>query len=516
MINKKAVEKFLKRKLNSYDWLKQHSQQELDAEFASMQPQPNFGKSKLWIHQKVCFLLLNELKRFILFCDMGSGKSLVTLTLLRYRKQCGEKIKCIVFVPFITSVETWVEQVKEHCPDLQCQPLTGTKVQNLNYIQNVDADLFVISYPSAVAMCSKETKNKKGKTKWNFEAKEIRQYFSGFNMLVCDELHKAKNVSSLTYRMLRAISAQAEYVVGLTGTPFGRDLIDLWPQFYLIDFGETLGPTLGFYRDVFYTAKPGFFGGFDYKFNKKLFPTLKRAIQNCSISYGIDDLVDMPPKRYIKIKLSPTDESKGYCENTLKLLKEAVKAKAVNEAEQNYIKLRQLASGFMTLKGEDNEKFQIKFNDNPKLDALQEIIEGMPPDKKIVIFHHFVYTNQLISDRLKSMGVKHARIYGKSKDPIAELRKFKSEPDTRALVINSRSGSSSLNLQGANYLVFFEQPDSPIDRQQAERRVWRPGQNWKVFIFDLLMRNTADERLRASNKAGENLLKDLLNRRKEL
>jgi SNF2 family DNA or RNA helicase len=170
----------------------------------------------------------------------------------------------------------------------------------------------------------------------------------------------------------------------------------------------------------------------------------------------------------------------------------------------------------MTLKGDDNEKLQIKFNDNPKLDALQDIIEGMPPDKKIVIFHHYVYTNQLISDRLKFMGVKHARIYGKSKDPIAELRRFKSEPGTRALVINSKSGSSSLNLQGANYLCFFEQPDSPIDRQQAERRVWRPGQKWRVFIYDLLMKGTADERLRASNKAGENLLKDLLNRKKDL
>lgn len=359
-------------------------------------------------------------------------------------------------------------------------------------------------------MCSSKTTNRKGKTKWNFKAADIRKLFAGCNMLVMDELHKCKNVSSLTYRMCRAISSSATYVTGLTGTPFGRDLIDLWPQFNLIDFGETLGPTLGLYQSVFYEAKPGFFGGMDYTFKKPLLPKLRTIIKNASISYGIDELVDMPPKKYIRVKLDLTDENKGYVENAARLMKEAQKIRNLREIESNYLKLRQLSSGFMTLRGDDAERVQIEFQDNPKLDALQEIIEGMPPDKKVVIFHHFVYTNELISKRLKKLGVKHARIYGKSRDPIAELRRFKSEPDTRALVINSRSGSSSLNLQGANYLVFFEQPDSPIDRQQAERRLWRPGQKWRVFIYDLLMKDTADERLCGANRAGENLLKQLL------
>jgi SNF2 family DNA or RNA helicase len=96
------------------------------------------------------------------------------------------------------------------------------------------------------------------------------------------------------------------------------------------------------------------------------------------------------------------------------------------------------------------------------------------------------------------------------------LQKFKSDPNVRVLVINVRSGSSSLNLQFANYLVFFEQPDNPIDRQQAERRVWRPGQSKRVLIYDLLVRQTKDFALHASNLAGEDLLQSIIAGRTKL
>lgn len=507
MINKHAIKQFLNRKLASFDWMKKLDKDELDAELTKMQADP--AAHKLWLHQKACLLLLHTLKRFMLFVDMGGGKTLTTLSLIRHCKQRGEKIKAIIFVPYISSTETWVEHIKDYCPDLHLVTLLGTTQENRMKLE-LDADVFVICYQSAVAMLHKVKKNKKGKNKWTFSAEEVRKVFQGFNMIVMDEVHKCKRASSLGYRMCRAISAQADYAIGLTGTPFGKEPLDLWPQMYLIDFGETLGPTLTFFQGCFYKQKKGFHTRYEYKFDTSLVGTLHKALKNASITYGIDEMIDMPPKKYIKVPLDTTDENTGFVKSTMKLLKEAQKTKDLREVESNYLKLRQLASGFLTLRGDDKSRLQLEFKDNPKLDALQEIIEGMPSGKKVVIFHHFVYTNDLISKRLKTMGVKHARIYGKSRDPISELRRFKGDTDCTALVINSRSGSSSLNLQGANYLVFFEQPDSPIDRQQAERRLWRPGQKARVMIYDLLMKGTADNAIRASNRAGENLLKKVL------
>lgn len=512
MINKRAIEAFLKRKLNSYDWLKTSGDALLDCDLRAMDPVPDFNGIKPWQHQKACFLLLNELDRFIFHINMGGGKTLLSLMFLKYKKQCGQKPRAIVFVPYITSVETWVEQVAEHMPDLRCVACTGTTQENLAHLEG-PGDLFVICYQSAVAAVTE-----KGKSRWNFEAKDIRDYFGGlgFNMMICDEIHRTKSASSLSYRMCRAISTQCKWVIGLTGTPFGKNIEDIWPQFYLIDFGETLGPTLEFFKAVFFKRKKHYFKRFDFQFDKKLMPQLSSIIKNRSIHYGIDEFYDMPPKEYIRQHFRMPFDLKEYAKRAKAEMRQGVKDGDYRLVESNYLILRQISSGFMTFKGADDDRLQVRFDENPKLEALVDLIEQMPPQCKMVVFHHFVYTNQLISDTLKQMKVKHARIYGKVRDPIEQLRRFKNDDKCRVLVINSKSGSSSLNLQGANYIVFFEQPDSPIDRQQAEARCWRPGQQRRVFIYDLMVNGTADLKMLEANQAGTNLLKALLKGDEEL
>lgn len=513
MINPATIEAFLARKLDSFDWMKDQSEAELDAAIASLTPKPELGQ--LWLHQLVCFLLIEALQRFMLHIDMGGGKTVISLSIIRYRKQRGEKPKAIVFVPFITAVGTWIEETAKHTPELVCVPLLGTTDENYETLTTAEGDLFVICYQSAVAMLSEPIKQKgKKKKKWALNIKAVRGTFASFDMLIMDEIHKAKSIQALTYKMLRAISAQSDYVIGLTGTPFGRDLQDLWPQFYLIDFGETLGDTMGLFREAFFAKKKGYWGGFDYSFKKKLFGKLQQLIKNCSIRYSLDEFHDMPPLEYVPKKLAPAQGIKAYADTAIEAIKQIVTKKGQYRAlESEYLRLRQLSSGFMTLKGEDDDRVQIKFDENPKLDALQELIEAMPYGCKMIVFHHFVFTNTLISDRLKQMKVGHARVYGNAKDPISELRRFKTDDTCRVLVINSRSGSSSLNLQIANYVMFFENPDSPIDRQQAERRVWRPGQEKRVWIYDLLMQGTWDSKIHKANAEGRDLLRALLDGR---
>jgi SNF2 family DNA or RNA helicase len=499
LINQRAIDAFLKRKLNSYEWLKTLSHDQLNAEL------PAHLHSKLWLHQKTSFLLINELKRFIVHIGMGGGKTLLSLAVIQHLKNCGEKVKAIVFVPYLTAVETWVEEVAKHAPELKCVPLLGTSTENLAALDE-PGDLFVVCYQTAVAALS--TKNN---GKWQLDAEVVRRRFASFNFLVCDEIHKCKSQKSLTYKMCRAISAQSEYVIGLTGTPFATDVSDLWPQFNLVDFGETLGPNITFFREAFFTKKKNYWGGYEYKFQQKKMPVLQRFIKNRSIHYSVDEFSDMPPKSYFVRSITLPPESLTYSESAMTELKTALKGGGdLRAVESSYLRLQQLGSGFMTLRGEDTERVQIQFDTNPKLDALEEILDAMDVNSKMVIFHHFVYTSGLLSERLRRMGWDHACINGSVHDPVAQLRRFKGDPNCKALVINCKSGSSSLNLQLAHYVVFFEQPTSSIDRQQAEARCWRPGQDKRVFIYDLLARGTMDHRQHAVNKTGENLLKCLL------
>ncbi len=511
MIAKGVVKAFLNRKLDNHDWLKKLKRREL-LQSLSKELKLVPGFDKLWVHQLVCFLLVTEFKRFMLHLDMGGGKTLITLFSILYRKVMGEQPKAIVFVPYVSSVDTWIQENKKHTPALKMVPLIGTTVQNERMLAEGDGDVYVICYASAVAMLaesiSKPGKKKKG---WTIDPKRTRKVFEGFDTFVADEIHKCSNLSSLTYRMCRAISNECEYGIGLSGTPFGKDIEDIWSQFYLIDFGETLGATKGLFQEAFFIKKRNFFSKFDeYVFDKKKLPLLTKVIKHSSIHYDATEMYDLPPKRYIQHKLKLPTAMQDYVSVAAAKFIASLRGGDTRRAEASYLQLRQLASGFLTVDGANSTKVKVSFDNNPKLDYLEEKIDAMPHGRKMVVFHHFVYTNELISNRLKQLKIKHARIWSGQKNPMGELARFRDDPNCIILVLNDQSGSSSLNLQHANYMFFFEEPDSPINRQQGERRIWRPGQTEPVLYIDPFMEGTVDERIFYSNQQGKKLLDQLL------
>lgn len=522
VISKKAITEYRERKLRNFDWMKKLSEAEIDQALSELDPPPDFSKLKrpMWLHQKVCFLVMAYLERFMCFLDMGAGKTLIILLLIEYAKQCGFEHKAIVFVPFITAIDTWIEEV-EKSTSLKCVPLLGSSTENLNTLLTAEGDVFVACYASAVAMvCDRiPSRKKRGKQQLKLEASKVRKYFASFNFIGMDESHKIKNKASLTFRMCWAIATRCQYAFAMTGTPFGRDLEALWAQLFVVDGGETLGDTIGMYRAAMFTEKPNFWGGgFKYTFIKKLLPLLRDMIKNSSLRYEIEECITMPPKKNILKLVNPTPAIRAYYNPALeRLQKITITNKGTyHKAEGGYNQLRQLTSGFMTVDGSSGGKVAIELPDNPKIDALLEIIDLMPLDSKLICFHHYQFTNAIISKALTKIGMGHARVWGGAKDQLGELRRFKTDPKCRVLVINDQSGSSSLNLQNANYIVFFEEPSSSIDWEQAKRRAWRPGQLKRVFIYSINMRGTADVKLHRYNKEGRDLLQNVLDGKEKL
>jgi len=234
------------------------------------------------------------------------------------------------------------------------------------------------------------------------------------------------------------------------------------------------------------------------------------VIKHSSIHYAASEMHDLPAKRYIKRKVPLPTAIEGYVSKAAEEFIAALKAGGTRAAEVSYMQLRQLASGFMTVDGQNDAKIKVSFDTNPKLDLLEEYIDAMGQESKMVVFHHFVHTNHLISERLKARKIRHARIWSGQKDVLGELKRFRDDDNCRVLVLNDQSGSTSLNLQHANYMFFFEEPDSPINRQQGEKRIYRAGQTKPVWIIDPFMEGTVDERIFYANMQGKKLLDQLL------
>ncbi len=504
MISKSVLQNYLQRERDSFDWVKEVREKDLDEIIDALKPIPDFSTVP-YKHQKACFLIGINNPQFLYFVDLGLGKTKLVLDLSSYYYKCGElRGSVLVLVPNYVNIGEWGEQVQMHASGLSCIPLLGSGEERWQLMKE-DADIYIINYQGLLAMVSSKKKSGKG---WAIDVKKINKIVEKFDGVIFDESTAFKNRNSMTFRMCDKIAKNCYMRYALTGTPFGRDPTDLWSQFYVIDRGETLGPTLGFYREVFFTKRKSFFGYYEYVFNKKREKNLYKIMKHKSIYYNEEECQSLPEK-------VPMIKRIGFPIDTYQYYKEIMEEVRLaggdpRSMESSFVKMRQLASGFMTFKGEDGAKVEIEFDSNPKLEMTIDLIENLPPKRKMVIFHEFIYTGQKISDQLKKMKIGHERLWSGTKDSVDALRRFKKDPKCRILVVNNKSGAFGLNLQIANYVIFYETPVSPMIRRQTEKRCHRGGQKRRTFYYDLVMKNSVDQKIYRYLKEGKDLFNALM------
>ena len=518
MLSKLAVKRFRKRELNDFRYLKRLTRSTLMQMLNDLDPVPDFISAKpMWKHQLVSFLAGIYLGHFLFFLDMGLGKTRVVLETIAYLKKKGELKSALVVVLNDSAIETWVMEVEEHRPDLKCIPMYGNTKQRLQMLGD-EADLFVINYQGLNYMCSElvRIKGRKGR-KLTMTPARINRVTSRFNFMCLDECTEIMSYKSLTYRVCRKVSTSYKHRFGMSGIPVGRDPQVLWSQFNYCDHGDTLGETLAIYREAFFKKKVNYWSGYyDYKFDKKKSAELNRVLQHCSISYDESECRDMPKKVYKPIYVPFTDDMRSYYNNIVDKLK--TDKHDLRLVRNSFLHMRQIASGFIGLvDDETGDKVQIEFPENPKIEAMSQIVREIPAGRKFLIFHEYRWTGARISRELDELGITHSRLYGGQKDRPGVLRRFIEQDDITGLVASNGCGAFSLNLQIANYGIFVESPVSPIVRAQAEKRIHRGSQKKRCFFMDIIMRkNSADESIQEFLKEGKDLRQALMRGKTQL
>ena len=513
MIPSSVVKAYLTRPLDSHTWIKKLSEKELDAAIAALRPVPQLYP-KLRMHQKASFLLGVAYPQFCFWLDMGSGKTLLALELLRYWFKLDKLRRAIIFVTSDKAFSSWTAQLKRFKIDLPLVTLEGSSEDKWQQLAEAQDGLALLPYPGAIFMASSKGKNKKGKTVLKLDKKKLQRLLAWADGFVLDESTRASG-DSLTFDLISQLSKTATVRYALAGRPFGRDPITLWAQHYLIDGGETLGETKGLFREAFYTAKKNHWGNkysFDYTFDKTMQPELARMIQNRSITYTADECIDLPKVVSIREVVSLPEEAGAYYQRVIDGI---ISAKGNFRAMKNaFMRLRQLSSGFLgAVNDETGERIEVAFDENPKMDRLLELLDELPEGKKAVVFYEFTFSGRTLVKRLKTeLGIDSIWLWSGTKDSLKEQRRFEDRNGPAVAVIQSRVGAYSLDwLQRvASYSAFYESPLSSIDREQAERRLIRDGQLHTVFQYDMITKNTADERILAFHREGGDLFDALL------
>ncbi len=513
MIPPSAVKKFVDARRDDHRWLKKLTHVEMDKLLAEFDPRPRYWED-LKLHQKVGLYLGIKYHSFAFWFDMGTGKTLTALELLQYWWDAGYIRRALVFVTSDKAFPTWERQMKQYKLSVPFVSLDApTSDGKWDILDRFKDGIIFLHYPGTVAQVSERVRSKGKKQKFVLSPEKLDKLLRGVDALVLDESTKCSSHRSLTYELCLAAAKQAPFRYALAGMPFGRDPSLLWPQMNLIDKGASLGPTLGLFREAFFTKKQNYWGGpysFDYTFKSSMRGKLSDMLQHRSLTYTANECIDLPAVLPLLEEVRLPRENLEYYEQVVReLVQSSGNLRAVKNA---FLRMRQISSGFLGLKDDETgDRAEMDFAENPKLDRLMELIDELPSDRKAVIFYEYTHSGRRIVDALHELQHRPIWLWSGTKEPGKDLERFMSSPECRLAVVNNKVGAYSLDgLQVANYEFHFESAVSVIDRTQAERRIIRQGQTRKCFIYDLVARDTADAKILRFHKEGEDLFKALL------
>jgi len=461
-------------------------------------------KTTPYPHQTRCLLASIAVRKMLLLLHPGTGKTKIALDSLAYRIASGDVTKrALVVVPSTSNIAAWRAEIETHQPGLSCGELPLT--------HSIPAGRVTLAtYTRLTRMLCDIPKRKKGK--WKVDIDRIESFAKHYDFVVLDESTFVKNQKSLVTRIAAGIAWRTPFVLGMTGTPFGLDPCDLFGQFLVVDGGVAFGKSITTFRAAFTREQSNYFKGRIYRMNPARESDMRRAMRHSSIHYSLDECVSLPPITNITREVRLSDAARETYNDLRDECREAMSGDGdPKDVAGAFVRMCQIATGFYVETDEESGvREEIDFDENPKMDALSALVDEIPADSKVVIFHWFIRSGNRIAGMLDEKGIKYRRLYSGTDDAAAAYNDFRNDPDVRVFVVNPKSGGYGLNLQVANYAVFYESPVSPIEREQAVDRVYRTGQSKPVFVYDIVAKRTVEEHILRLVREGKNALTAVL------
>ena len=400
-----------------------------------------------------------------LFLDMGLGKTVTTLTAIRdLMYDTFEIQRVLVVAPLRVARDTWPEEIRkwDHLKELTCSVVVGNMVERRRALQK-EADIYIVNRENLA---------------WLYQNSRL-----DFDMVVLDELSSFKNAQSKRFKAMKAMRPKVKRIVGLTGTPSGNGLMDLWAEFRLLDMGERLGKYISQYRSLYF--KPDKRNGmvvFSYKPLPGAEEVIYHQIADITVSMKANDYLEMPKLVSVAKEVTLSEkEKKRYDELKKSLVLELPggEVTAANAASLT-MKLSQMANGAIYT----DDKNVVSIHDR-KLDALEDLVESVN-GQPVLVAYWFKHDKDRIQKRMEARELKESQDFADwnaRKIPVA--------------LIHPASAGHGLNLQqGGSILIWFGLTWSLELYQQTNARLWRQGQQSRtVIIQHIVAKGTIDERI---------------------
>ncbi len=435
----------------------------------------------------------------------NSGKSACIANRIKAFKDGGNRFppawRCLILCPK-SCTRTWEEQLAVHA-GLRCCIIEGTASQRRQLLRDAWAP------PIKVA---------------NYELLLHTEEFSEriWTVVVADELHRAKNFTSATCKLVRRLSAEAQYVWGLSGTPAPNSLEDwlgvlsaidpnllpcktktAFEQRYLIKgslSGDGTGPrvTQG-YRNV---------------------PELHGYVSKITSRVTKAEALDLPPKvyssRYVALAGEQARVYRDIRKDAVCRLADAQRqgTLTVQNVLTESLRLLQIAGGFVP----DDLGQMYTFPENAKAEALLEAVEEAG-NVQVVVWCAFRPEVAYLAALLEKTFERKAVVLTGQTPGAARAQAIETfrRGDAGFFVATAAAGGTGINgLQVASTEVFFSRNFKLGDYLQAQDRCHRPGQRNTVSVIKILAEGTVDLKVEESLEKKADMQEMLLRRPEEM
>lgn len=422
-------------------------------------------------YQSYAIRFVEEHARAVLLLDMGLGKTVTTLTAIdSLLHDTFDVASVLVVAPLRVAANTWPDEIRkwDELQGLDMAVAVGTAEERRAAIRS-GAEITVINRENLTWLLSEFPKAR-------------------YDMVVYDELSSFKHHNTKRFRAAMILSGRAKRTVGLTGTPAGNGLMDLYAEYKVIDGGKRLGYHIGDYRRRYFI--PDKMNGhivYSYKPVDGAESQIYEKISDITVSMRASDHLQMPEKvsSVYGVKMSGAESRvyKAMKDDLVLTIGEDTEITAANAAALSN-KLLQMANGAVY----DDEKKVVRIHDR-KLDALEDIIEAQN-GKPLLVAYWFQHDADRIEGRLKALRIPHARLNSEQ-----AIRRWNKGALPVGL-IHPASAGHGLNLQdGGSCLCWYGLTWSLELYDQTNARLYRQGQKNTVVITHIVTEGTLDGRV---------------------
>jgi SNF2 family DNA or RNA helicase len=444
---------------------------------------------RLYQLQGIAAALASE--QFLLFYDMQLGKTLMALEWAEHLRRANLwKGPGLIIAHSPTGLEVWRGEAARHS-DLSVRIVRTNPNELIEAIEQ-DVDLIVMTWSGLQQIFCEKRLSRKKELKLYANKELCSMMAESFELFIIDEIHRAKNPYGLWFDLAEQLSSKAVFRLGLTGTPINRDPYALWAQLKLIDKGYRLSTVYNFFCEAFGKRIKNYARGIDeWVFNPAMMPILSERLASCSLSYtrpeaGIEIVLN---EQVVRLHMSGK-QLDAYSEaigDVIRLNEKTEVWSDDNEIKYIFSRLRQIASGYEPFTDAQGARRTVRFANSVKLEWLIDFLDEIDETPGIIIFCEHIESVNMITEMLMKKKRSFVKLYGGT----TAVQNTKSITDFQAgraqiFLANHQSGGTSIMLNRADYVIYYESPVAPIDRAQSQARPMANRGGRPLFITDLV------------------------------